>query len=85
MQMALLSTRLSVIAQGLTKKNSLVVKGQIQGAGDIDTVSGSVADLLHKLEQVSTPSAQSFLHLAFSCNVQLGCKFFGMWKDLFQS
>lgn len=83
--MALLATCLSVIAQGPTKKNSLVVKGQMRDAGVVDTVSGSVADLLHKLEQGSTPSARNFPRLPFSCHVQLGCEVFGMWKDLSQS
>lgn len=71
-QMALLSARLSVTAQRLTKKNSLAVKEQIGDAGVVDSVP--VADSLHKLEQVCTHSAQRFLHLPFSCNVQSGCK-----------
>lgn len=85
LQMALLTTHLSVIAQAPAKKSSLAVKGQIQDAGAVGAVSGSVAEFLHKLEQVSSPSVQNYLHPLFSCHVQLGCKFFATWKDFLQS
>lgn len=83
--MALLTTHLSVIAQAPAKKSSLAVKGQIQDAGAVGAVSGSVAEFLHKLEQVSSPSMQNYLHLLFSSHVQLGCKFCATWKDFLQS
>lgn len=81
--MAILCTLLSVTAQGPTK-NSLVVKGQIEDAG---------AAALHFLALLQNSCVNLSklvplllcLHLPFSCHVQLGCKFFGMWTDFFWS
>lgn len=66
------------------QRTGLVVKEQIQDAGAV---------VLHFLAllQCSYVNLSKLvllllcLHLPFSCHVQLGCKFFGMWTDFFWS